>query len=232
MRKKSRGMSDEPPRKPGKIVIYGLVVLALGLAVLVFQKLDLHGTRLPPTAINRGPERQTDGAVADLQETLRKEPGLVGCRDIVAQLNRRKTSPIAWSAAEGEFVRKEFHLDDGDLAEISSTATRRSMYITSTSALLLHDAARSLGVDALPARNRAMAGFAWTMRQVCARPMSRPARRAFVLRRGWEPTANGRWFFWRCSTSLVFRLHDRRARRGQLPRLAARCFVRGANLPV
>lgn len=178
-------MSDEGPRRPNPFIIYG-GALAVALALLLFQQLGLHGTRLPATVrVSRHNERPTEDALENVLETLRKEPGLAACRTAVAQLNGSRALPVA-VLSDAERLRKEFHLDDSDLAELTSTVYTPLDAYYLDQCLLLHDAARSLGVDDRPAPDRAVAGFAWAMRQVRLQEADGPASPpAFVLRRGW-----------------------------------------------
>ena len=191
-------MSDEGRRRPRKIVYIVIALLLfwglsywLVVAFALFEKLGLHWTRLPPTMQGaQGSSRSTNQVFENVRETLRKDPGLAGCRSAINQLNgysvRDPDSATGLSEVEQECLRKEFHLAADDLAEVSSVLYTPLDAYHLDQCLLLNDAARSLGVDDLPARDRALAGFGWAMRQVRLQEEGGPASPpSFVVRRGW-----------------------------------------------
>lgn len=181
-------MSDEASRRKKKSLIWAGAFLTLALALLLVPLLGLHGTRLPPTARQvRQTAPATDAPFEDALEALHKEPNPAAYRNVIARLNGiQSLTAERLPDSERRLVREDFHLDDGELAEVNSPKFTALDAYYLDQCFLLHDAARSLGVDDRSPEERAGAGFQWVVRQVRLEEVDGPASPPlFVLRRGW-----------------------------------------------
>lgn len=181
-----------PPPRTSPILRYGVPALGVLLIIWLLYFLAGHATRLPPSApVSRGTSRAVGNDLDGVREIVRRDTSLANCRNAVAQLNahfaRNPQAPRPAAPTEAERgLFKQLQLDEDELNEVGSTTFTLLDAHHLDQVFLLSDAARSLDIEGLSDRDRAVAAFAWVVRQVRLRDADGdPVPPAYTLRRGW-----------------------------------------------
>lgn len=176
----------------GRASLRGAAKPGLAGSAFVVLLLAVGCNRAPPTGPGqRGVVATPVPDRAASLAKLRSAAHFQACRDELNALNQYFShhpdeQPTGLSPAAADQLRQQFGLTEDELAEISPPRFTLLDAHHVDGCLLLHEAARSLGVDRLPPRERAEAGFAWAMRMVRWHPHDGPPLpSAFALRRGW-----------------------------------------------
>lgn len=180
------------PARPRPILRFGIPLLLCLLIIWLLYFLTFHATRLPPSApLSRATARQSGSELETVRETLRHDNQITGCRSAVTQLNSylsrspQAARPAALVDAERGQL-KQLNLDEDETGEVASLTFTLLDAQHMDQCFLFQEAARSLGIDGLPDHDRALAAFAFAMRQVRLRePDGDACPPQFVLRRGW-----------------------------------------------
>jgi hypothetical protein len=198
-------MTEEVVTGRGRTLgIVAWVVLPVALLGVLLALTLRNTTNKPTTDPGQPKAAKEENHLAGVRATLAKQNDLATCKAVVAQLNAHLQGdpgslPPQLPQKTKDDLRKQLGLDEGDLAELTSSTFTPLDAHHLESCFLLRDAARSLELVVAAGRTkqtpleRAELAFAWVVRQVRLQPPSaqgdavtqEPAPPAFVLRRGW-----------------------------------------------
>jgi len=170
-------------------IIVAVVVVAASYR-LIKQQIEAQkssNAKADPTA-EQVPE--TDSTFDSLADSVRKGADLAACQGMLQQVNAYFAShpaerPSSLTAEQRSFLKKQYSLDDQELAEVASLDFTQldGHYLDVT--LLLGDAIGTLRLQNLPPLEQAGRAFAWVVRQVGLQaPHGEAFPPQFVVQRG------------------------------------------------
>ena len=180
-----RLLSESDVRMKRIVLIVVGCVIVIGLVIGVISRTT---TVIPERAV---PAKQSGSGLDPVRDALRRGADFEACRTAVQQLN----SYLARNPGEGstgltdaqqKILTERFHLDSGEMTEVSSRVFTPLDTNYLESCFLLADSFRSLKVDSDNPLDQIQAAFAWIAREIRLREQEAyllPPR--FVLSRGW-----------------------------------------------